>query len=149
MTTRGVSTTLGFVLTLTITAILVSGLMVAAGGFVSGERERITEAELEVIGQRLAANLEATDRVVAGSDDQTTVRISSRLELPPRVAGTTYRVTVEPDASGESELVLESSDPEITVRVPFVNRTRLAGSSVDGGDVVVDYDGTQLEVTDE
>ncbi|SEK58599.1 DUF7266 family protein [Haloferax larsenii] len=149
MTTRGVSTTLGFVLTLTITAILVSGLMVAAGGFVSGERERITEAELEVIGQRLAANLEATDRVVAGSDDQTTVRISSRLELPPRVAGTTYRVTVEPDASGESELVLESSDPRITVRVPFVNRTRLAGSSVDGGDVVVDYDGTQLEVTDE
>lgn len=36
-TARGVSTALSYVLTLTITVVLVSGLMVAAGGFVSDE----------------------------------------------------------------------------------------------------------------
>ncbi|WP_396613008.1 hypothetical protein ACH9L7_07020 [Haloferax sp. S1W] len=147
MTTRAASTTLGYVLTLTITTILISGLMVAAGGFVADERERVTRTELEVVGQRLAANIEAGDRVAAATDDQTTVSVSSRLELPSQVAGTTYRITIDPDASGRSHLVLESADPKVTVRVPFVNQTQIASGSVDGGDVLVEYDGTRLEVS--
>lgn len=144
MDSRAVSTTLGFVLTLTITTILISGIMVAAGGFVSSEHERVTETELEVIGQRLAANLEAADRVVASSGDETVTDVETRLELPNRVAGTTYRITVEPN-----ELVLQSVDPEVTVRIHVETATDLKPGSVDAGDVTVTYDAAtdELEVT--
>ncbi|RLM31390.1 hypothetical protein DVK01_21550, partial [Haloarcula sp. Atlit-120R] len=64
-TARGVSTALSYVLTLTITVVLVSGLMVAAGGFVSDEHARVTETELDVMGNRLAAGIESVDRVAS------------------------------------------------------------------------------------
>lgn len=152
MSTRAVSTTLGYVLTLSITTILISGLMVGAGSYVSAEHERVTETELEVVGQRLAANIEAVDRTVSSSDDETTSAVSSRLELPNRVAGTTYRISVEPGPSPqpyENELVLRSVDPEVTVRVTLQTETALDGGSVDAGNVVVSYDAADddLEVT--
>ncbi|WP_411963073.1 hypothetical protein [Haloferax sp. YSMS24] len=144
MSTRAVSTTLGYVLTLSITTILISGIMVGAGSYVSAEHERVTETELEVVGQRLAANIEAVDRIASSSDDETTATVSSRLELPNRVAGTTYRINVESD-----ELVLRSVDPEVTVRVSVQTETTLDSGSVDAGDVVVRYDAgdDDLEVT--
>ncbi|WP_411968325.1 hypothetical protein [Haloferax sp. YSSS75] len=144
MSTRAVSTTLGYVLTLSITTILISGIMVGAGGYISAEHERVTETELEVVGQRLAANIEAVDRIASSSDDETTSTVSSRLELPNRVAGTTYRINVESD-----ELVLRSVDPEVTVRVSVQTETTLDSGSVDAGDVVVRYDAgdDDLEVT--
>ncbi|KAB1188771.1 MULTISPECIES: hypothetical protein [Haloferax] len=143
MNSRAVSTTLGFVLTLSITTILISGIMVAAGGFVAAEHERVTETELEVVGQRLAANIEAADRVVASSGDETVSNVETRLELPNRVAGTTYRISVD---NSSNQLVLQSVDPEVTVRIPVETETELKNGSVDAGDVAVTYDG-KLEVT--
>lgn len=137
MDSRAVSTTLGFVLTLTITTVLISGIMVAAGGFVSTEHERVTETELEVVGQRLAANVESADRIVTSSSDETVTVVETGLQLPNRVAGTTYRISVEP---ASSELVLRSVDPEVTVRVRVETTTPLESGSVDAGEVSVVYD---------
>ncbi|WP_416839344.1 hypothetical protein [Haloferax sp. DFSO52] len=150
MSERAVSTTLGFVLTLSITTILISGIMAGAGGYVATEHERVTETELEVVGQRLAANLESVDRMASSSDDETVERVSTRLELPNRVAGTTYRISVE---SGSNQLVLRSVDPEVTVSVTVETTAQLEDGSVDAGVVIVtsdDFDGDgdhELEVT--
>ncbi|MFK5602911.1 DUF7266 family protein [Haloferax volcanii] len=133
-TDRGVSTALGYVLTLTITVVLISGLMVAAGGFVSDERERVTETELDVVGNRLAAGIESVDRIGAAPGES---RVEARVRLPPRVAGTTYTIEVLP---ASNELVLTSTDPEVTVRVSVETETSLAASRVDGGDVTITYD---------
>ncbi|MFC7129801.1 DUF7266 family protein [Haloferax chudinovii] len=142
-TDRGVSTALGYVLTLTITVVLISGLMVAAGGFVSDERERVTETELDVVGNRLAAGIESVDRIAAAPGES---RVEATIRLPPRVAGTTYSIEVEPGPP--TGLVLTSTDPEVTVRVPVKNETALATSRVDGGDVTITYDSSSetLEV---
>jgi len=142
-TDRGVSTALGYVLTLTITVVLISGLMVAAGGFVSDERERVTETELDVVGNRLAAGIESVDRIGAAPGES---RVEATIRLPPRVAGTTYSIEVEPGPP--TGLVLTSTDPEVTVRVPVKNETALATSRVDGGDVTITYDSSSetLEV---
>ncbi|KAB1196618.1 MULTISPECIES: hypothetical protein [Haloferax] len=137
MSERAVSTTLGFVLTLSITTILISGIMVGAGGYVSTEHERVTETELEVVGQRLAANIESVDRVASSSGDETVRTVSTRLELPNRVAGTTYRISVDP---ASSELVLRSVDPEVTVRIAVETTVPLESGSVDAGVVTVTYD---------
>jgi hypothetical protein len=146
MSTRAVSTTLGYVLTLSITTILISGVMVAAGGFVATEHERVAQTELEVIGQRLAANLEAADRVATSSSDATATTVETRLELPNRVAGSTYRIRVD---NSSNELVLRSVDPEVTVAINVETQTGLKNGSVDAGVVAVRYDGAAdaLEVT--
>ncbi|MCO8267657.1 DUF7266 family protein [Haloferax prahovense] len=134
-TDRGVSTALGYVLTLSITVVLISGLLVAAGGFVSDERERVTETELDVVGNRLAAGIESVDRIGAAPGES---RVEATVRLPPRVAGTTY--TIEVVSGSPNELVLTSTDPEVTVRVPVKTETSLAASRADGGDVVISYD---------
>ncbi|RDZ65093.1 hypothetical protein C5B90_01630 [Haloferax sp. Atlit-12N] len=134
-TDRGVSTALGYVLTLSITVVLISGLLVAAGGFVSDERERVTETELDVIGNRLASSLESADRVGAAPGES---RVEATIRLPPRVAGTTYSIKVV--SGSPNELVLTSTDPEVTVRVPVSTETSLAASRVGGGDVTITYD---------
>ncbi|WP_042666672.1 hypothetical protein [Haloferax sp. ATB1] len=133
-TDRAVSTALGYVLTLTITVVLISGLLVAAGGFVSDERERVTETELDVIGNRLVAGIESVDRIGAAPGES---RVEATVRLPPRVAGTTYTIEV---LSASNELVLTSTDPEVAVRVPVKTETSLAASRLDGGDVTITYD---------
>ncbi|WP_231751450.1 hypothetical protein [Halogeometricum sp. CBA1124] len=46
---RGVSTTLGYVLTLSITAVLVSVLLVGTGQYVDDQRSQVAERELSVL----------------------------------------------------------------------------------------------------
>ncbi|WP_410765042.1 hypothetical protein [Haloferax sp. DFSO60] len=142
--TRGVSTTLSYVLTLSITVILISGLMVASGGFVSDERERVTKTELEVVGHRLAAGIEAADRTASVSGD---VSLETTVELPARVAGTTY--TIELNSGTPNQLVLTSENPDVTVTVPVKTNIALAPGSATGGDVVITYDDAspQIEVS--
>lgn len=142
---RGVSTTLGYVLTLAITVVLVSGLLIAVGSFVSGQNERVTRAELDVVGQRLAADVEAADRLVeaGGGGPNTTVVIRSR--LPETVAGRTYRVAV--NESGRDQLVLSARDPDVSVGVSVVTDVPVANATLGGGPVRIAFEGGELEVS--
>ena len=140
---RGVSTTLGYVLTLAITAILVSGLLVAVGSFVNGQNERVTESELEVVGQRLATDLEAADRLAEAGESTTTVAVRSR--LPETVAGRTYRIAV--NESGSDRLVLSTRDPRVSVAVAVVTDAPVSNATLGGGSVRVALDGETLEVS--
>lgn len=144
---RGVSTTLGYVLTLTITAILISGLLVAVGSFVAGQNERVTESELEVVGQRLATDIEAADRLAeagnGSAESNPTVVVRSR--LPERVAGRPYRVAV--NESGTDRLVLSAEDPDVSVEVRVVTDYPVSNAALGSGPVRVAFDGAKLEVS--
>lgn len=134
MTDRAVSVTVNYVMAITIATLLLSGLAVSAGGLIESQSERAIESELEVLGQQLAADVESADRLatVAGGANAE-VRIETR--LPTRVAGTGYDITVT-----ESELVLRSTDPAISVTVPVTVTNELAeGRTVRGGDVVIEW----------
>lgn len=145
--TRAVSTTLGYVLTLGITMLLITGLVAAAGTYVETQREQVIRSELTVIGEQLSADLGAIDRLARtwGTDREVVTR-----QLPTDVAGTSYTVEVVnpgPPGSG-SYLRLTSTDPELTVEVDLELNTAIAGGSVGGGDLEIVYDGTDLEVHD-
>lgn len=134
MTDRAVSVTVNYVMTITIATLLISGLAVSAGGLIESQSERAIESELEVLGQQLAADVESADRLatVAGGANAE-VRIET--SLPTRVAGTGYDITVV-----ESELVLRSTDPAISVTVPLTVTNDLAeGRTIRGGDVVIGW----------
>lgn len=139
---RAVSTTLGYVLMLSVASLLVVGLLTAGGGFVSDQRERVVRAELEVVGQQVASDVMAADRLVRASDDPTTVRITD--SRPDDVTGSPYRVTLVDD--GDPHLELETAEPSVQVTVQLSTATAVRESSVNGGDVVVRYDASELVI---
>lgn len=138
---RATSTPLGYVLTLTIATLLVSGLLVSAGAVVEDRREAAAREQLEVAGQRLAADIATADRLVEADGEEVAVRT----DAPGTVVGGSYSVTVEA-TPGESRLRLTADDPDVTVEVPFANQTAVRNTSVRGGDLRVVLDGNELEV---
>jgi hypothetical protein len=137
---RAVSTALGYVLTLGIATILISGLLIAAGAAVEDQRDATTRGSLQVAGERLASNLMSADRLAETSGSR---EVSVAAALPARIAGTGYQVTVDPAAS---TLVLESDDPVVTVRVSFTTTTPVDAVAVRGGDLRIVLSGGSLEV---
>ncbi|MDL5360451.1 hypothetical protein [Halalkalicoccus sp. NIPERK01] len=151
MTDRGVSVTVNYVLTLAITAILLSGLFVASGSLIQSQSERAIQDELDVLGERLAADLSTADRLAESADGEAAhVRVST--ELPRRVAGTAYSIEItwtENGGNGYAELTFRTSDPEIESSTRVVTATEVtAVSELRGGDLVITYaDDGPLEVT--
>lgn len=139
-TDRGQAVTLNYTIGIAIATVLVTGLLIAGGGFVSNQQEQATRSELRVIGQQMAASLESTDRLANTTEPGDTVNFSR--DLPPNVAGSTY--DIELVEQEEPYLRLTTNDPDLNVTVEFANRTAVTGNQVDGGTVVFTYrdDGT-------
>lgn len=133
---RGLSTTLGYTLNLAIATILITGLLVASGGFVEGTQERAIRSELEVIGSRVAGDVSAADRLArTGSDTGVTITVST----PRRATGSTYTIAV--NASGNDRITLSTSDPDVTIEVPYQSQTRVEPATVSGGTFTIRYGG--------
>ena len=143
---RAVSPVFGYVLTLGISTLLVSGLLIAATGFVDTQRELTTESELQVVGQQVSADIAAADRLHR-TDGATDVVI--KRDLPESVVGSQYTVFVRSDNEGPTDtyLRLRTVRPEVIVKVGIASETDVADSAVGGGKIVISYDGSALEVT--
>jgi hypothetical protein len=136
---RAVSTTLGYVLALAISSLLVSGLLVAGGSFVDDERQRVTTDELEVLGGQLAEGYHDADRLASTSG---ATNASVRVTLTDRAAGSGYTVTVVERSSPSDEpyhydLVFESNAADASATVTIRTAHEVAETSVSGGPVVV------------
>lgn len=143
MTRRGVSTAVGYVLILGISSLLVTGLLVASGSYLTDQRRTTVTNELEVLGHQLAADIAATDRAVRAGG--TTVVVSRR--LPKQVTDLPYRIRVDPGSP--TTLTLTTEDPEVTVEVTVRTRTPVGpagGTTLYGGTVTVEYTGSRLAV---
>jgi len=144
---RAVSPVVGYVLTLGISTLLVSGLLIAASGFVDTQREQTTESELQVIGQQVSADIAAADRLHR-TDGATDVVIER--DLPDSVVGSEYTVFVRSDNDGPTDvyLRLRTVRPEVTAEVGVTNETNVAESAAGGGKIEIRVTGAgNLEVT--
>jgi hypothetical protein len=141
---RAVSTALGYVLALAISSLLISGLLLAAGGFVEGQREEVIRSELRVVGQTLVADTEGADRLASAVDGD--VRVKST--LPRRVGSSTYSIEIGSGPFGPQsrEVLLTASSVDVSVSLLLVTNTTVATGTVEGGELVIVSDGTQLEV---
>ncbi|MGM0398034.1 MAG: DUF7266 family protein [Halobacteriota archaeon] len=145
MTDRGVSAVVNYVLVLGIVTLLGTGLFVAATDYVQGQQSTAIRAEFLDVGNELAGELSDTERVARSADGDG--RVVATADLPERVAGSPYRITIQPTAADRGELVLQSSDPAVTVTVPFSSRTSVAETTVEGGPVVIRAEVTAGNVT--
>lgn len=130
---RAVSTAVSYVLTLGITTLLVTGLLISAGGVVDDRRDVTSRNTLEVVGQRLAAHLMAADRLAGTAE---TRHVAVEVDLPRNVAGGGYEIRVN---GSTSTIVLESEGTDATQRVQFANATAVNDTTVRGGDVRIVY----------
>lgn len=146
---RGVSPVFGYALTLSISTLLIAGLLMAAGGFVDSQREQTSRNEMEVIGHQVAADIAAADRLNR-TDGSMASELSVRRTIPQRIVGSSYRISVRADGEGPTDpyLELRTTDPEVTVTVGIAvpPDTNVATSTVDGGEIVVEVDNGALVV---
>ena len=135
---RAVTVTLNYILVLAITAVLVSGLLVAGGTFIEDQRERVIEDELSVIGNHIAGDVEQVDRMVRAGNS-TVDRAEINQSFQRTLTGTAYNVRLEPDPD---RVVLASNSPGVTVSVNVTVQTDIEASFAVGGDSSVQYDTT-------
>ncbi|MFC5368229.1 DUF7266 family protein [Salinirubrum litoreum] len=125
---RAVSSQVSYVLTIAIVAALLSTVTFVMSDVVTDQRENATQAELTVVGERLAAQLVAADDLALRGTPGT-LRISTN--LPDRVAGAGYVVELR-----TSEIELRTTDPDVTVTIPHKTTTPIAGTTVTGNPTV-------------
>lgn len=143
---RGVSTAVGYVLTLSVATILISGLLVGLGGFVEDQRAGTARDELRVIGQQIAGDLSSADRLArVGSP----IEVRVRRGLPESVTGASYRIEVSDGATPDDPVSVELSteNPDVTVSLGVHLDTPVVDTTLGGGDVVIRLNGVgELEV---
>lgn len=149
---RGQSVSINYTLSLVIVTLLISGLFMAMSDFLDNEREHVTRSELEVLGNRIAADIATTDRLARTT--RTDAQVEVRTNIPTEVAGSQFGVTI----TSSSPAGIDHYDVEIQLKAPVVGvsknvstrtSTEVVGSTLNGGRYEVVYDGSTLEVTDD
>lgn len=141
---RAVSTPVSYVLALGIMTLLITGVIIAAGGVLEGQNRATVQDELEVIGQQLAGDISAADRLVRAGGTSSTVHVSH--DFPTRVTGQDY--TVEVVSGTPVAITLATDEPEVVVTVKVWTETPVTGTTFNGGHVTIEYTGGNLEVND-
>lgn len=140
MSQRSVSVALGYVLVLSLTVILVGGLIIGSGSFVETQQDQAAKEELAVIGAQVAGNVEQVDRMVIAANDSPDHAVINE-PFQQRVSGDRYTVRLVTDET--PRLVLEPINGNIEVTVPLTIETDIAaGTSVTGGQISVRYNDT-------
>lgn len=147
---RAVSVTVGYVLTLAIGAVLLSGVVIGIGGVVDSQTDRVVRGDLAVVGQTVVANLESADRIARAAEvdrpsDADAANVSVDVDLPERIAGRPYRIAVD-----NRSVTLRTDDPEAIAEIPHAATLPVEPSRVRGGPVRIRYDGStgRMEVTE-
>lgn len=136
MTDRATSTTLSYVLTLSIATILVGGLIVAGSSFVEDHREEVIRQELKVVGEHVASNIDQVDRYAQAAD--TLEQASLNQTFPDDVTGSTYNLELV--GGTDPRLFLNATRPSVSVDINVTTTTEIGDSNAGGGTVVVFYD---------
>ncbi|WP_336136840.1 DUF7266 family protein [Natronomonas amylolytica] len=146
---RGVSPVFGYALTLSISTLLIAGLLMAASGYVDTQRERTSENELTVVGQQISADIAAADRLNR-TDGANPDSLRITRTVPNRIVGSSYRIHLLNDTEGPTQpyLELRTADPEVTVTVgvAVAPSTTVAESSADGGRIAVEIENGDLVI---
>lgn len=139
MDNRAVSTVVSYAMILGIVTLLTAALILSMGGHVENEQERTIRSTLEVVGNDVAADVDAADRIALVGDRPETLELS--ISLPDRVAGSPYKIEISETADdGRYEIGLRSTHPEVSVTVTVRTRTAIETTTVDGGDLTIAYD---------
>lgn len=146
---RAVSVAVTHVLTVGITAILISGLLLGSSSLLETQQERSAENALTTIGERLGSEITSLNQSVTGGE---TASINTSHQR--QVAGSQYTVTLlnsgcstYPLVDSSPCVVLESQGQDVTVAIPLSEEIEVDdGATVTGGGIEIVYDGSKITV---
>lgn len=128
---RGQAITLNYALGLSISVLLVTGLLIGGASFVRGQQEQAARTQLNVIGQQVSADLATADRLAVSTEENSTVTL--RRSLPDRVAGSSYKIELV--NSSDPYLELRTVNPEVVVTIKVAMESNMEAATVNGGKV--------------
>lgn len=144
MTNRAVSTTLSYAMSLAMITLLVTGVFIATSDFVENERDRTIRSEVNVLGNRVAADIATVDRLAVADPEGTA---TLRTNLPGSVAGKAYQITITSPAAGPTSITLATgSEPFVQETVTVKTEQAVVNTTLAGGPIEVTYNGTVVEV---
>lgn len=145
---RGVNTVVGFILTLAISTALISILVIGATSFLSVQQGSVIQTQMDVAGNQLASDIEATDRYVKANDGVST-SLETTTTLPRNFAGADYTITIEEDVSRYNTytLVFTTTNPRFQWAVPVISDTPIQTGELRGGEIAITYNGSELVIT--
>jgi len=145
---RGVSTVVSYVLVLGIVTILLSTLTAGFAPVVENQQDDAVRSTLEVVANDVAGDVETADRLAARAGRNGTVELRTR--LPDRVGGSRYEILIDDDGAAY-EVTVRTRDRGTGVTVRLRTQTDVDADAVgplDGGDLVVSYEGDALVIED-
>lgn len=124
--TRAVSVTISYVLTLAITAVLITGLLLSAGSLFERQQDRSAREQLQDAGGQFAHQIQYLDRLADGTNGTSNASLS--VSLPDQVSGSRYDAEikaedVDGDGEPESMLYLGGISKASSVTIPVGNET--------------------------
>lgn len=140
---RGVSFTVGYVLTIAIAVVLIAGVVIAVGQVVDDRRNETVRGGATVVGDQTAAAVMEVDRLARHGGES---NVSIALRLPARLAGQPYTVSLRADAT-DAFVVVRTESPSVSVRTPLTNSTHLTETTVTGDDIRIVHRADEGQVT--
>lgn len=131
---RGLSRLVGYMLTVGITMVLVTGLFVSGGILVADQNEATRHSQMEVVGQQIGSSLESSDRLVRSTAENSTSLVVSR-QFPTSLAQSAYSVEITSD-----RIILREDSGDVSVSVSYRTKTNVRPTTLRGGTIEIAYD---------
>lgn len=133
--TRGVSIAITHGLTIAITAVLLIGLLSAAGTLLDTQEERISYDQLSEINGDLTSQVNTVDRLAASGED---VSVSVTLTYPDRIMEThSYQIDLRKDSDGRAVIEVRANRLDQSVTRTIDTRADIVPAQTSGPDVTV------------
>lgn len=146
MTDRGASVPINYTISIVIVTVLMTGLIVAASGQLDAQQERTAESDFAVLGNRMAADISAADRLAQTTENKSAgeVTVQVRTSIPDTSAGASYTIDVTSNAIGAGDayrvvVTLESRGVDVSETIRLKTGTEVADATVTGGDYRIEY----------
>lgn len=136
---RAVSSQIGYVLAIAIISILMAGLVSSTGGLVTQTTEQGTQAELQIIGDRISGQVMSADRILTGDDASSTLVLDAN--VPTRAGDESYILSYN-----SGELILKSTERDITVSIPLETNHDVVVESSQASQWKIYSDGEKIRI---
>lgn len=133
--TRGVSSPVGYTLTIVVALLLVTGLVTATSSMVKDQQSRTVRAQMGVVGHQVAGSLEAADRLANSTEGEPSVLKLDRT-LPEELLGSGYTVDVQ---GGSETVVVKSRLADRPVVVSYHTARDVQPIAFKGSEFTVEY----------
>lgn len=147
---RAVSRQVGYILAITITTILIGGLLTTAGTMVDERQDTAAKSVMRVAGDRLTSQLMTAEQI---ADSGTTSSFSMTATLPKRAGGSQYNIEVvidDPSPPGSADDYLRLTTDDIEVVVPMEidsSGASVQETTVTSGTIEISYSGGDVQLS--